>query len=130
MQITLKLCLRFAPTLSGCMNGWPFSLCSTAFASGTTSPSMSVVRKTFAPQTIGCEWPRPSIGVFHLMFLSTFHSVGTLVSDETPAPSGPRHCDQFEPGAALVENVLNTANAIRHKAKAENSGIDTRLISQ
>src|SRR5262245_48593673 len=128
MQITLKVCLRFAPTLSGCVIGWPFSLCSTAFAPGTTSPSMSVVRKTLAPHTIGCEWPRPSIGVFHLMFLSTFHSVGRLVSDEIPVPSEPRHCDQFEPGAASVNDGLNAANASRLRAKAENSRVDTRLI--
>src|SRR5262245_16904364 len=128
MQITLKACLRFAPTLSGCAKGWPFSLCSTAFATGTTSPSMSVVKKTFAPQTIGCEWPCPAIGVFHLMFFSTLHSVGTLVSDETPVPSAPRHWDQFEPGAAVVNNGLYAANAIRLRAKAENSRVDTRLI--
>src|SRR5262245_24357529 len=129
MQITLKACLRFAPTLSGCVIGWPFSLCSTAFAPGTTSPSMSVVRNTFAPQTIGCEWPCPAIGVFHLMFLSTLHSVGTLVSDEIPVPSPPRHCDQFEPGAEVVDNGLNAATASRLRASAENSRVDTRLIT-
>jgi hypothetical protein len=62
------------------------------------------------------------------MFLSTLHSVGTLVSDEIPVPSPPRHCDQFEPGAAVVENCLNAANASRLRAKAENSRVDTRLI--
>src|SRR5215470_5865855 len=106
--MTLKVCFRFAPTLSGCTKTWPSILCSTAFAPGTISPSMSVVRKILAPQIIGCEWPRPVIGVFHLMFLFRFHSDGTLISDETPLPSPPRHCDQLvAAGAASVEHGPN-----------------------
>src|SRR5262245_48861287 len=91
---------------------------------------MSVVRKILFPHTIGCEWPCPAIGVFHLTFLSTLHSVGTLVSDEIPVPSGPRHCDQLVlAGAAPVVNGLNAANATRLRTKAENSRVDTRFIS-
>src|SRR5262249_59124356 len=115
--------------LSGWTKTWPSILCSTALAPGTTSPSMSVVRKILFPQTIGCEWPRPAIGVFHLMFLSMPHSVGTLVSEETPVPSGPRHCDTLiAPGAAAPDNGLNAASATRHRVKAESSRVDTRLI--
>src|SRR5215475_8749686 len=129
IQRILKVCLRFAPMLSGFAMTWPLNLCSTAFAPGTMSPSTSVVRKILFPQTIGCEWPRPAIGVFHLMFLSAPHSVGTFVSEETPVPSGPRHCDQLvAPGPAAPENSPNATGAIKHRVKAESVKVDARLI--
>ena len=37
--------------------------------------------------------------------------------------------DQFAPGAAVVENDLNAATAIKHMVKAQNSGLNTCLIS-
>src|SRR5215210_1097423 len=61
------------------------------------SPSSAVVRKIFLPQTIGDEWPRPAIAVFHFTFFASLHSVGSPVSVETPWPAGPRHCGQFAP---------------------------------
>src|SRR6185503_16406966 len=85
------------------LSGWTYSLspsmCLTAFAPGTIGPSTAVVRKTFLPQTIGEEWPRPSIGVFHLMFFDAFQVVGRFFSSDVPCPEGPRHCGQFEPAA-------------------------------
>src|SRR5262245_59143544 len=66
------------------------------------SPSITAVRKMRSPQTTGEEWPRPAIGVFHLMFLVSLHSVGTPVSVEMPCPPGPRHCDQLAAGPATA----------------------------
>src|SRR4029453_19074473 len=48
-----------------------------------------------SPHTIGDECPDPGTSVFHEMFLSGAHSVGSCFSDETPCPPGPRHCAQF-----------------------------------
>ena len=64
---------------------------------------MAVVRNTRLPQTIGDECERPSIAVFHLMFLVGLHSDGRFFSFEMPEPSGPRHWGQF-PAAALLAN--------------------------
>src|SRR5689334_5482525 len=103
-------------------------MCLTALAPGTISPSMSAVRKMSLPQTIGDEWPRPGSAVFHLMFLSTFHSVGKLVSAETPVPSEPRHADQLEFGAALLVNKLIAAKVVKKSPKAENDTTSFRFI--
>ena len=35
---------------------------------GAGPPSIDVVRKIQSPQTIGDEWPRPGIAVFHATF--------------------------------------------------------------
>src|SRR6185503_16263674 len=70
-------------------------MCFAAFAPATSAPSIAVVRKILLPQTIGEECDRPSIGVFHLMFLVGLHSEGRFFSFEMPEPSGPRHCGQF-----------------------------------
>src|SRR5689334_3981342 len=93
--------------LSGCRNSLSPSICLTALAPGTNAPSIAVVRKILFPQTIGEEWPRPAIGVFHLMFLVAVHSVGRFFSVETPCPPGPRHCGQFE--AAELPAIEATA---------------------
>src|SRR5215510_9990473 len=99
--------------LSGCRNSLSPSMCFTAFAPGTTAPSTAVVRNTRLPQTIGDECERPSIGVFHLMFLVGLHSDGRFFSFETPEPSGPRHCGQFPADAPLANQLrLVTPNAI------------------
>src|SRR5436190_20571552 len=89
---------------------------------------MSVVMKMLLPQTIGEEWPRPGKAVFHLMFLSALHSVGRLVSVETPVPSEPRHADQLLFGAALPVNIFNAAKAIKQTAAAENDTASFRFI--
>src|SRR5262245_18099633 len=80
------------------------------------APSMDVVRKIRAPQTIGEECPRPSIGVFHFTFLVAPHSAGNPVSGETPWPSGPLHCAQFATllagwafGGLVIEVESNSA---------------------
>src|SRR5215213_876429 len=111
MQMTLKVCFLSAPTLSGWRNSLPSStVCFTALAPGTASPSIAVVRNTRLPQTIGDECERPSIGVFHLMFFVGVHSDGRFFSFEIPEPSGPRHCGQF-PAAAFSEKKLRPVNA-------------------
>src|SRR5690349_23886202 len=85
-------------------------MCLTAFAPGTSSPSIAVVRKILFPQTIGDECPRPAIGVFHLMFFVGVHSAGRFFSFEMPEPSGPRHCGQF-PAKPTVVSDINTTKA-------------------
>src|SRR5690349_2287874 len=90
------------------MNSLSPSMCLTAFAPGTTSPSIAVVRKILLPQTIGDECPRPAIGVFHLMFLVGVHSAGRFFSFEMPEPSGPRHCGQFAAKPTVVSDITAT----------------------
>ncbi|MCG3119275.1 MAG: hypothetical protein ALAOOOJD_01636 [bacterium] len=109
----MNVCWRSAPTASGCLNSWPSMTCLTACAPGTISPSISAVRKTLLPHTIGEELPLPESGVFHLMFLLLLHSAGRLVSVEIPVPSEPRHCDQLlVPGfsAANAPRPISTVN--------------------
>src|SRR5215213_2449627 len=109
--MTLNVCLRSAPTLSGWRNSLPPStVCFTALAPGTTGPSTAVVTNTRLPQTIGDECARPSIEVFHLMFFVGLHSAGRFFSFEMPEPSGPRHCGQL-PAAALLAKELRPAAA-------------------
>src|ERR671913_393479 len=84
-------------------------MCFAALAPGTSAPSIAVVTKTLLPQTIGDECARPSIGVFHLMFLVGLHWEGRFFSVETPEPSGPLHCGQF-PADAVSARRLKTAH--------------------
>src|SRR5688500_19778893 len=99
------------------LSGWTNSLspimCFGAFAPGTTSPSIAVVTKILLSQTIGDEWPRPSIGVFHLMFLVVLHSAGKFFSVEIPEPSGPRHCSQLPAADEPVVAIPTDMAAIR-----------------
>src|SRR5688500_8566670 len=88
-------------------------MCFGAFAPGTTSPSIDVVTKILFSHTIGDEWPRPSIGVFHLMFFVVLHSAGRFFSLEIPEPSGPRHCGQFPAEDEAVAAIPNDTLAIR-----------------
>src|SRR5215467_5030105 len=115
MHSTLRECFLSAPTLSGCLNGLPSYEWPTAFAPGTVSPSISVVRKILLSQTTGDECPRPTIGVFHLIFFVSLHSVGRLVSAEMPLPSGPRHCDQLLFGTAPVPEANDEFRTNTHK---------------
>src|SRR5215213_3264657 len=112
--MTLNVCFLSAPTLSGCRNSLPPSrVCFTALAPGTCTPSTAVVRNRRLPQTIGDECERPSIAVFHLMFLVALHSDGRFFSFEIPEPSGPRHCGQFPASARLAKEPRPaTAKAI------------------
>src|SRR5688572_18518684 len=95
--------------------------CLTAPAPGTTAPSIAVVRNNLLPQTIGDEWPRPEIGVFHLMFLVGLHSSGRFFSSETPWPRGPRHCGQLSTKvkAQTMRTRANTASRIYHPSAAD-----------
>jgi hypothetical protein len=56
---------------------------------------MAVVMKTFFPQMIGEEKPRPGMAVFQSTFFVSLHSLGRFFSLDTPWLSGPRHCAQF-----------------------------------
>src|SRR5689334_12470396 len=114
MEMTLNVCFLSAPTLSGWRKSLPSSpVCLTAFAPGTTAPSTAVVRNIRLPHTIGDECERPSIAVFHFMFLVGVHSDGRFFSFEIPEPSGPRHCGQFPGAASLGRELRQTAtNAI------------------
>src|SRR5215470_12416845 len=86
-------------------------MCFGGFASCMTSPSSAVVRKIRSPQTIGEEWPRPGMAVFHFTFCVGVHTVGRPVSGEMPWLSGPRHCDQFAAGfgGVAVRGLVNRA---------------------
>src|SRR5215218_7784030 len=118
--MTLKVCLRSAPTLSGCFHSCPSMMCVAAFAPGTTAPSTAVVTKTRLPQTTGLEWPLPGSGVFQRTFFASLHSSGSPFSAETPEPSGPRHCGQFvSPPAAEVEETESTSAVMREARKTK-----------
>src|SRR5512132_2111532 len=99
-------------------------MCLTAFAPGTSGPSIAVVRKILLPHTIGEECPRPAIGVFHFMFLVVLHSVGRFFSSEVPWPDGPRHCGQLalpEAAAELTKTRLESitvTNAIPRRPES------------
>src|ERR1041384_6490426 len=90
-------------------SGWTKSLssnrCLAALAPGTSAPSTAVVRNTLFSQTIGEECERPSIAVFHLMFLVGDHSDGRFFSFEIPEPSGPLHCGQFPADTCSVKKL-------------------------
>src|SRR6185295_9617878 len=87
-------------------------MCGTAFAPGTRAPSMAVVRKILFPQTIGDEWPRPAIAVFHLIFIVGLHCVGRSFSSDVPWPDGPRHCGHFAPPAAPADSITNRVEKV------------------
>src|ERR1051325_1032412 len=93
---------------SGWTNSLSSSMCLAALAPGTSGPSTAVVRNTLFSQTIGDECERPSIAVFHLMFLFGPHSDGRFFSVEIPEPSGPLHCGQF-PADTLPATKLRPA---------------------
>src|SRR6185312_1637266 len=97
--------------LVSCFGSWPSKL--TAF-SHSFDPSarfrhhsdrffpfsVDWVRKILSPQTMGVELPLSGSAIFHLTFLEGDHSVGKLVSVESPWPVGPRQAGQF---SALVK---------------------------
>src|SRR5215471_13902744 len=89
---------------------------------------MSVVRKTFLSQMIGCENPFPGIAVFHKTFFVSLHSVGRFLSSETPWASGPRHCGQFDELAASLLEICAASNDNRHINDKDESLIASRFI--
>ena len=62
------------------------------------------------------------------MFLDAFHSAGRLVSEDTPLPSGPRHCDQFVLGSASEGMGLTAAIAITQVIQIKSDGIREGFI--
>ena len=58
---------------------------------------MAVVRNMRSPQTIGDEWARPGIGVFHAMPDVGVQATGSALSSETPLESAPRQPGQLGP---------------------------------
>src|SRR6185436_9071403 len=70
----------------------------------------AVATNSRSPQTIGLEWLRPGIGVFHRMFFagptaaSPFQVSGS-VAVATPEASAPRNDGQFAVGASCVSRA-------------------------
>src|SRR5687767_1790225 len=62
--------------------------------------------KTRSPTTIGLLFPGCGSFAFHLMFLSLFHSSGTLVSLDRPSRPGPRKDGQS--AARIVDPTKRT----------------------
>src|SRR5690349_20871179 len=89
-----------------------------AWAPGNGSPSIAVVRKTVLPQTIGDEWPRPSIAVFQATLLAGPQADGSAVSSETPCPCGPRNWGQLP-----ADTVAPRASMVNAAATACRSGL-------
>src|SRR5262245_43097771 len=89
---------------------------------------MSVVRKTFLPQIIGCEKPRPGSAVFHITFFVSLHSTGRFVSPETPCESGPRHCAQLDELAALLPEVRAASNDSKQMSERDENLIASRFM--
>src|SRR5438876_9203024 len=58
---------------------------------------MALVTKIRFPHTMGLEWPRPGMGVFHRTFFpfSTSHAVGVAYPSAIPLALGPRKEGQF-----------------------------------
>src|SRR5215470_8260029 len=90
---------------------------------------MSVVRKTFLSQMIGCENPFPGIAVFHKTFFVSLHSVGRFLSSETPWASGPRHCGQLDELAARLPEGWAASNDHRQMNDKDESLIASRFIN-
>src|SRR5262245_15009614 len=90
---------------------------------------MSVVRKTFLPQMIGCENPLPGIAAFHKTFFVSLHSVGRFLSLETPWASGPRHCGQLDELAASLLEVCAASNDNSQMNDKDESLIASRFIN-
>ena len=72
-------------------------MCLAALAPGTMGPSREVVRKILFSQTIGEEWPRPAIGVFHAIFLSAPHSIGRSFPRKSPGYQAPSTVASWSP---------------------------------
>jgi hypothetical protein len=104
-------------------------MCLKGFASATTGPSIEVVRNILLPQTMGEEWPRPGMGVFHWTFFVPLHSVGRFFSSDTPWPDGPLHCGQFEPLLDALTSGENKVKSVsRHAATAHCLLKETRFM--
>src|SRR6266850_1240172 len=105
------------------------SLCVTpGVRPGTLSPSSAVVRKILFFQTIGDEWPRPAISVFHFILLTSLHSVGRPVSVDTPWPSGPRHCGQFDPLDATALEFRNVKAKTKPTARVAIKRVENFML--
>src|SRR5215218_2387426 len=113
--MTLKVCLRSAPTLSGCFHSCPSMMCVAAFAPGTTAPSTAVVTKTRLPQTTGLEWPLPGRGVFQrTLFVSPAAELSGIVTASANRRRAKRTKEIFADGftvcsfkADVIESEIN-----------------------
>jgi hypothetical protein len=61
------------------------------------------------------------------MFFEPLHCDGRLASEETPLPSGPRHCSQFL-GAASVKQDMKITTAIKRVVEVKNGSACMRII--
>src|SRR6187549_24844 len=78
---------------------------------------IAVVRNTWSPQTIGDDHARPGISAVHATLIVVDHFVGSVASDDTARPAGPRNCGHVASagtGAAATRGVTkNRRTGIR-----------------
>ncbi len=70
---------------------------------------------TRSPHTMGDDVPSPAGDARHARFWLALHVVGSVVSNETPWPEGPRHCGQFQADNSLPARTI--AERIRMQAR-------------
>jgi hypothetical protein len=74
------------------------------------------VTNTWSPQTIGVPPLQDGSGVFQTMFSSVVQVVARPVESLMPLPSGPRHCGQFSPAAAWLEQATAARTSAAYRA--------------
>jgi hypothetical protein len=82
-------------------------MCVTAFAPGTTSPSMAVVKKILFPQTTGDGVSSPGNRGSPLMIFGGTPFPGQVRLGRDAGASGPRHCGQLAAPAVLVNTTTD-----------------------
>src|SRR6187551_3083520 len=74
---------------------------------------IAVVTITWSPHTIGDDQPRPAISARHATLIVVDHLVGSVATDDTARPAGPRNCGQVAStgsgaGTNAVTNTVST----------------------
>ena len=64
----------------------------------------------------GEEYPCPGTADFHVIFFSSFHTIGMPFASECPWPSGPRNCGQSADQRAGDERKSRRDNVINRMA--------------
>jgi len=127
---SLKVWRRSAPTEAGCTKGSPSRTWGMAFAPGTTSPSMAVVRKRRFPHTTGEDSPRPGRAVFQRTFFVGLHSRGIPAPSAIPWPWAPRHAGQRSSAAEPPPASSDAPNAATPSAVRAASSIGRAFLKQ
>ena len=108
-QITLKVCLRSAPMLSGCRNSLsPQHVLHGLGAGNLFALDCGRQEDLCCPRRSATNVRGRRSAVFHLMFLVGLQSAGRFFSFEMPEPSGPRHCGQFAAACAFRRSKAET----------------------